>query len=236
MASTASWRRRRNSWLRNDSAERDQEEVEPDQQQESPADFVLVVGEQPDPALVLRAFLGGHSVEGEAERAHRHHPLVRQQEVAQAALVAVALQGQRALHLLEPGVDELAQRPELRDLDRIVLGQGAQLLEILRYLDAGVVVGLEIGLVLGQQEAALPGLGVDHLSVDLRDLVPGILGVVDPHRRVPQFGKPVLGHVECGAVEHRREREHDDSEESETREIHGWGFVPEPTRSTGPFL
>ena len=57
------------------SAEGDEEQIEPDDEQEHHPHHVLIVGEGLDPALVLQPFLGGHPVQSEAQRAHRHHAL-----------------------------------------------------------------------------------------------------------------------------------------------------------------
>ena len=113
--------------------------------------------------------------------------------MAVGLVVAVALLRERSLHLREAGVDELANRRELGDLDGIVIRQPAERLEILGELGAGFDIRIEVGRVLRQQEAALARFRVDGPAVDPRDEVRGVLGVIDPVSCVPELGEPALG-------------------------------------------
>ena len=144
---------------------------------------------------------------------------------------------QRALRISSPlehdGFLQLAQLllGEALDLTQqlLLLGivgrQAPQLLQLARNVGARVVVGLEVGLAVGQQVAALAGFGVFHARQEAIDPLhdsQGMGGVGGAFRLVVQ-----------GAIAEECDQEHGDDGSDEACERPGGECRTEPVGPTG---
>ena len=123
----------------------------------------LALGEQPALGCL-------HLVDHLAQAVHDDHPPVGPDERHGRREAAVAPRLERRAQLGEPARDERREQVEPPPLLAVIGGHLPQLGQFRLEPPGGGAIGLEVALVAGQQEAALPGLGVLERREDLLEL------------------------------------------------------------------
>ena len=137
------------------------------------------VGQFKHPLLALARHFLPHAVQKPADRVHLGLAAVGRDQRKRGRNPAGAVQVDRLPQFLQLRRDVAAQRLEVGALHLVPGGQHAERVEALLDIGHGGDVGPEIALIAGQQEPALPGLGIKHRRLQVAQALDDLVRVHD---------------------------------------------------------
>ena len=162
--------------------------------------FLLALLQEP-------ALLGVHVIEYAPQIVHGALALAAPDQLHRLIGISRPAQVDRLLQFREFAGDERLDHIEALLLMGIVLRQFAKLLEHREHLRRAGVIGVQEGLLAGDDVAPLPGLRILEQAEDARNVLQHLVRVGHPPTRARELGEARIGHHADGHQQHQRQRE-----------------------------